>query len=314
MNPYGGSEQEALALYGLLRGESEVHLWATSSRASRDLLRHHPIRRVLLCRGHVPRGGTYVFVGAHWRNRLWPYLVTKPERLIYLYNTFHPKAIDLTSRMPRLLGWPATEYVLISAFQQQQLGLTGPVQVHPSPIDIAPFAASPRPRGARPVIGRLSRDALEKHDPKDFGLYRELARDGCTVRLQGATCIADYLAGTPGIEITPAGARSPAAFLHDLDIFYYRSGEHVETFGRVVFEAMACGKPVVCHAHGGYAEWIRHGHNGFLYRQTDEARTILKQLLGNPGLCQKIGAAARATAEGLYADDAMRERLAFYRR
>lgn len=312
LNPTGGSELEALSLYGLLRQECDVQLWATSSRVSHDLMRRFPIRRISLPRRQAPRGGTFIFVGAHWRNKLWPYLIARPQRLIYIYNTFHPKVVGLTSRMPRALGWPRTEYVLISAFQKNLLDLPDPVQVHPSPIDIRAFTPQARERGARVVIGRMSRDAPDKHDPRDLALYRELAQHGCTVRLQGASCIAASLAGVEHIELAPEGRLPAAPFLRSLDIFYYRSGVHVETFGRVVFEAMACGLPVVCHAHGGYAESIRHGENGFLFETTDQARAILAILVADPELCRRVGLAARATVEGLYAPAAIAARLRFY--
>ena len=318
LNPTGGSELESLSLYGLLRREREVHLWATSSRVSRELMRRFPIRRISLPRRQVPRSGTFIFVGAHWRNKLWPYLIAKPTRLIYVYNTFHPKVVGLTSHMPRALGWPQTEFVLISEFQKTLLGLQRPVQVHPSPIDIQAFAPQPRAGGAgvapgaRVVIGRLSRDAPDKHDPRDLPLYRELTAAGCAVRLQGASCIGNALAGTPQIEVAPEGHLSAPEFLHGLDIFYYRSGVHVETFGRVVFEAMACGLPVVCQAHGGYAESIRHGENGFLFETTDQARAILLRLATDPTLRRTIGQAARATVEAMYAPAAIAERMRFY--
>ncbi len=313
LNSTGGSELEALSLFGLLRRDREVHLWATSSRVSRDLLRRFPIRRISLARRQKPRSGTFVFVGAHWRNKLWPYLIAKPTRLIYVYNTFHPKIIGLTAHTPRALGWPQTEYVLISAFQKRLLGLPDPVQVHPSPIDIQIFTPLPRARAARVVIGRMSRDVPDKHDPHDLALYRALAASGCTVRLQGASCIGSTLGAAEHIEVTPEGRLPAVEFLRSLDIFYYRSGVHVETFGRVVFEAMACGLPVVCHVHGGYAEAIRHGENGFLFETTDEAQALLSRLVDDPALCRAVGAAARATVERMYAPAAIDARLDFYR-
>lgn len=313
-NPYGGSEQEALSLYALLKDRADVHLWATSSKVSRDLMQRLPIRRVARSAGAFPHGGTYVFVGAHWRNKLWPYLVRKPRRLIYVYNTFHPKVVALTSSMPRLLGWPRTEYVLISAFQRRLLRLDG--EVHPSPIDIGLFRPAPPHTRTDPriVIGRMSRDVPEKHHPDDIALYRELAGEGHAVRLQGARCLADRLAPGDGIELTPEGALPAADFLQGLDIFYYRSHTHVETFGRVVFEAMACGLPVVCHAHGGYADAIRHGENGFLFETTGEARALLERLAADAGLRARIGVAARQTVEVLYSTAAQEERLGFYLR
>lgn len=315
-NPHGGSELEALSLFDLLRRQSEVHLWATSSRASRELLKNYPIRRISPWVREVPTSGVYVFIGVHWRNKLWPYLIAKPLRLIYIYNTFHPKIIALTARAPRALSWPETEYVVISEFQKNLLALRGDVQVHPSPIDIShfsPLLPLSRSHGARIIIGRLSRDTEGKHHPDDIALYQQLVQKGCDIRLQGATCIEPLLTKNPAITVLAEGHFAAVDFLRRLDIFYYRCGTHVETFGRVVFEAMACAKVVVCHHHGGYAESIRHGENGFLFSTTAEAEAILTRLIADPELCARVGTAARATVERMYALSAVQDRLNFYR-
>lgn len=81
-----------------------------------------------------------------------------------------------------------------------------------------------------------------------------------------------------------------------------------------MFEAMACGLPVVCHRHGGYADWIVSGENGFLFSTDDEARKILDQLIAKPSLRRSLGANARQTIEDMYADDKMEERSQFYAR
>lgn len=313
LNPYGGSELEALSLFKLLRDKAQVRLWATSSRVSPQLLKAFPIRRVAPHKGLLPDGGNYVFVGAHWRNKFWPYLARKPHRLIYVYNTFHPKVVALTSRMPRLLRWPRTEYVVISEFQKTLVGVDG--EVHPSPIDIGQFipaAQAPRAAGSPVIIGRMSRDTPDKHHADDLALYAALAQRGCEVMLQGASCIADRLPQSERIHVYPEGHFPAAQFLQGLDIFYYRTGAHVETFGRVVFEAMACGLPVVCHAHGGYADTIRHGKNGFLFDTPGQASEILDQLISDPELRAEVGKNARETVESLYSPSSQHARLAFY--
>lgn len=306
-NPYGGSELEALALHELLGRTRKTRLWATSSRASPDLLTRFPIERASLTRR--PDGGTYLFVGAHWRKGLWPYFAGKPSRLIYVYNVFHPKHTRLTSSAPP--GWPRTEYVFISDFEKRTLGLEG--VVHPSPIDIARFVPASRPTNGAVVIGRLSRDDPSKFNAADIPIFAELARSGCTVRLQGGTCIADQLEGS-GVEILPAGRLPAPEFLQGLDLFYYRTGDHIEPFGRVVFEAMACGLPVVCHSVGGYADWIRHGENGFLFDTDDQARALLAALVADPELRKRIGSQARRTVEEMYSDAALARQAEFYLR
>jgi glycosyltransferase involved in cell wall biosynthesis len=315
-NPYGGSELEALALADQLRERDVVKLWATSARSSARLCEQHGIERITL--RHAARlrletgtgADTYVFVGAHWRNKLWPFVVPAPRRLIYVFNTFHPKILSMTSQHSLLLRWPKTEYVFISDFQKTLLNTPG--VVHPSPIDIACFTPSKEVANATPVIGRLSRDVLAKHDPEDVALYRDWSGDGVHVKLQGATCLADRIESGSHLELMPEGAMPAADFLRTLDIFYYRTGSQVETFGRVVVEAMACALPVVCHRRGGYTDTIRHGENGFLFDTTEEARQIIRELLLQPALRAQIGANARRTVEALYSRGALAHRSQFY--
>ncbi|ALE56275.1 glycosyltransferase family 4 protein [Paraburkholderia sp. RL17-368-BIF-A] len=310
-NPHGGSEQETLNLAHLLGKQSEVRLWSTSSRSSPELREKFGITPLGIAPRHRPNGGTYVFVGAHWRNTVWPYLAAVPQRLIYVFNTFHPKILTLTSKHPPLLRWPKTEYVFISEFQKKLVGMDG--VVHPSPIDIELFTTARGVARNRPVIGRLSRDTNDKHNDEDLVLYREWSAQGVGVRLQGATCLRNALGENTGIELLPEGATPAADFLRSLDVFYYRTGSHVETFGRVVLEAMACGLPVVCHRNGGYADSIRHGENGFLFDTTEQARQIVGALLADPALRTSVGQRARQTVESMYSKEALELRAAFYR-
>lgn len=308
--PFGGSEQEALALSQRLAESASVHLWAASSRAGRVLLSDNGIRHIEPHRFQAPKGGTYIFVGAHWRNKLWPYLIPKPQRLIYVYNTFHPKHLKLTQRMPRRLGWPGAEFVTISEFQKERLGIEA--AVHPSPIDLDNFTPALKREPGPLRIGRMSRDTQDKHAAEDIPVYRHLAQAGIEVWLQGATCIQDRLPSHPNIKVLPTGTIPAGDFLRKLDVLYYRTGDHVETFGRVIFEAMACGLPVVCHRRGGYVEHIRHGHNGLLFDTTVEALAQLKQLSTDHQQRSLLGSNGQATVQKMFGQAAMRKRLAFY--
>lgn len=310
-NPNGGSEQETLSLTHLLGEKSEVRLWSSSSRSSPELAQKLRITYPGVASGHRPNGGTYVFVGAHWHNKVWPYLAPAPERLIYVFNTFHPKILALTSKHPPLLRWPKTEYVLLSEFQKKLLGVDG--VVHPSPIDIDLFKPVPRAANERPVLGRLSRDILDKHHEDDLALYRDWSAQAVDIKLQGATCLRPALGDHANIDLLPEGSTSAVDFLRSLDIFYYRTGTHVETFGRVVFEAMACGVPVVCHRRGGYVDSIRHGDNGFLFDTADEARELVMALIADPALRAAVGQRARQTVESMYSKEASESRAEFFR-
>jgi glycosyltransferase involved in cell wall biosynthesis len=63
-----------------------------------------------------------------------------------------------------------------------------------------------------------------------------------------------------------------------------------------LLEAMASGLPVMATTHAGVPEAVRHGETGLLAPERD-ARALAEHLLvllGNPVLCERMGAAARA--------------------
>ena len=312
MNPYGGSERETLAFYSLLKKHGNVYLWATSSRASRDLLSSYPIKRISLINCSIPRGGVYIFLGAHWRNKYWTLFLVKPIRLIYVFNTFHPRIADLIKKHPFWLRWPKSEVVLISNFQSKILNING--VIHPSPIDISRFTVGARNETGVFTIGRLSRDDYQKHNIEDVELYKKWLGLGHKILIQGGSFLRDQLPKHGNLLLTQEGAMPAERFMNQLDVFYYRSGTHVETFGRVVFEAMASGVPVVCFYYGGYAEHIRHGENGYLFKTSHEAQEIIQILYSDVALRRRIGMAGRITVEKMFSIKAVNKRMEFYQK
>ena len=51
-----------------------------------------------------------------------------------------------------------------------------------------------------------------------------------------------------------------------------------EPFGLVMIEAMACGTPVIAYAEGAVPEIVRHGHDGFLVDNLEDAVRAVNQL------------------------------------
>ena len=80
-----------------------------------------------------------------------------------------------------------------------------------------------------------------------------------------------------------------------------------ESYGMVNVEAMASGKPVVSTRRGGPSETVADGETGFLVDAGDAealARNVI-DLLRDPDLRQRMGAAGRARVERLFSAQSM---------
>jgi glycosyltransferase involved in cell wall biosynthesis len=90
------------------------------------------------------------------------------------------------------------------------------------------------------------------------------------------------------------------------------SASHYESFGRVVLEASALGRPVVATAVGGTPEIVIDGETGLLVPAADPAglaRAVLR-LLNDPEFAQRLGAAGRAFVRQRYSLESQATALA----
>jgi glycosyltransferase involved in cell wall biosynthesis len=120
--------------------------------------------------------------------------------------------------------------------------------------------------------------------------------DGVKVRIMGGTCL-DL---PPQIDVLPENAEPAEDFLRSLDIFFFRTHPAwTEAYGRVVFEAMACGLPVVGETRHGYSAKLKHGENALLV-ESDEAAYQAILGLRDREKRNPMSQMARQTVEAIY--------------
>jgi len=91
---------------------------------------------------------------------------------------------------------------------------------------------------------------------------------------------------------------NPPAAIRSLDVVVHASTQP-EPFGLVIVEAMACGKPVIVSNCGGASEIVQNRVNALTHEPGDAAgmASLIRELAEDSGLRQRLGEAARGTAE-----------------
>jgi glycosyltransferase involved in cell wall biosynthesis len=310
-NPFTGAERELPDLAACIGPRRNTLLWSDVPPHSSYV--RQGVRPIKPFGGQIPRGGMLLVGGIHVGLNLW-LKQARPERVALRYNLAqHDRLYAVIDTVRDVTG---LEPELLFVSQALQLGAGLPGIIERSLIRLEPFLQNPveRPERETFTFGRVSRDTPDKHHQDDAALYRMLAARGHRVRIMGGTCLAPQLDGVPGVELLPVGAEDVASFYQSLDAVFYRTGLFNEAYGRVVFEAMASGLPVVAAAVGGYAECIDDGVNGFLVRTQEQAINALDALASDKELRTRTGHAARLRAVELHGDRAIEAQLQFFLR
>ncbi len=190
----------------------------------------------------------------------------------------------------------------------------------------APWLARPILRRARAVIGTSSALAEAARElgartvtpipvgvelPPEPGAPSEPPHVLFVGRLSPEKGIEDFLRATDGLPRVivgsgPVSVPESVGFVPPSQVgpYYERAAvvcvpSRREGVGLAAREAMAHGRAVVATAVGGLPEAIRDGETGVLIRPRDPAalRAAIERLLGDPSLCARLGAAARAHVE-----------------
>ncbi len=176
---------------------------------------------------------------------------------------------------------------------------------------LTPHKGVDRLIAALPLGARLQIAGSEGHDPSPPengypALLRQLAANK-DVAFLGPVRDADLpaLYRQSSVLVLPSVERT----------CYGRTIRVSELLGLVVLEAMASGTPVVASRIGGLPEIVEDGVTGFLITPGNETelRDRLAELLGDPALASRMGAAARQSVVDRFTWHACAERcLAVY--
>jgi glycosyltransferase involved in cell wall biosynthesis len=185
----------------------------------------------------LPRPAAFIFNSQAMQDRLWPYIhKLAPRSHPYVLHN----AVDVSQFAPS--PWPETDLLRVGI--------------------VANFAPFKRHED----FLRMAREILQTRTDVEFLVI------GDDTEGRGRDLVLKQLARDLGIQ-------DQVRFLgHRADIPELMRSLHLlvvpsrfEPFGRVVIEAMACGRPVVASRDGGIPEIIEHGRTGFLAEVGDYA-------------------------------------------
>jgi alpha-maltose-1-phosphate synthase len=341
---FGGGERYPLELARALARQVDCELISFGRRPHLERepggLQRRTLRAVAWMNGHPAHPFAPGLVAAVWRAHIvhTHHMRSLPSRMCALTRRAVHGRIAVTDHglpgnswaglLPRLFD----AFLTVSAYSARELGApfertrviyggADPRRYAPDPSAVragalfvgrlTPHKGVDRLIQALPAGARLAVVGSTGHDPRlperDYPrVLRRLAAER-DVRFLGSVSDEDL----PGLYRGAAVLALPSVER----TCYGRWVRVSELLGLVVLEAMASGTPVVASRIGGVAEIVQDGVTGYLVTPGDTAELSarLAQILTDPALAHRLGAAGRALVLERFTWDAVAERcLAAY--
>lgn len=184
--------------------------------------------------------------------------------------------------------------------------------VLPTAVDLQRYRPSARSTShEKVVVGWIGSSVNYRYLAHIVPALRRLRGEGVPFRL---LVIADRPFRAAGVEIVnrPWSEDSEVRDILEMDIGIMPLAGDDWTRGKCAYKAlqyMACGIPAVCTDFGAARDIIESGRNGFLCRGEEEWVRVLRMLVADPGLREKIGREGRRTVAERFSLEVVGRRL-----
>jgi O-antigen biosynthesis protein len=186
-----------------------------------------------------------------------------------------------------------------------------------SPLNLAGFVdpsdwrmTRPPLSGARPVIGRYSRDdAMKFPDSRETLLACYPDTGSCNVRIMGGLKSCQKLLGADGFPVNWTMLEHkeipPRDFLEEIDFFvHFDNPNIVEAFGRSLLEAIASGRVTILPE-----KFRRVFGDAAVYCRPEEVERVVRSFWSSPGKYQKQSEIARSVVEEKFSEKAFQKNI-----
>jgi glycosyltransferase involved in cell wall biosynthesis len=169
----------------------------------------------------------------------------------------------------------------------------------PPCIDLSAYTEIKRDKSnARCIIGKLTSNVPTRYPQELIPIFEKsqaLIPECGFIIIGGADYYKDVKLNSCVMPKT--GSAPPKEFYAQMDIFVHKNTKDtIDSWGRVISEAMASGLPVVVENRGGPSEQIKHGIDGFLCDTDDQFVEYIVMLARDPLLRYEVGMRAREKA------------------